>query len=332
MAVHRPETPVSAASDQPIRIGISSCLLGLEVRYDGRHKRDDFLVETLGRWVEWVSVCPEVELGMGIPREPVRLVRSGGELRMVGTESGVDHSRAMHRYAARRVSELAKLDLCGYVLKKGSPSCGMAGVKVHPARKGVTATGRGLYSDALTRALPHLPVEEEARLADRRLREHFIERIFACRRLRRLFCRRWTERELLAFHAAHELQLMAHSPTAAAADLQRLVKRRKSRPRAELRARYEAAFMNALAIPATPQLHANVLRHALRSFGTELDAVARGEVLDVIREYRSGRAPLIAALKLVRDHAHRLDVAHLKGQSYLEPTAAEMELRWNVKG
>ena len=168
----------------PVRIGISACLLGEEVRYDGGHKRDPFLTDILGPHVQWVPVCPEVEVGMGTPREPVNLYRSGNELRMVTAHTGHDYTEAMNRWADARLDELARADLSGYVLKSDSPSCGMERVKVF-GLDGVSArTGRGLFAEALLKRMPSLPVEDEVRLRDLRLRDDFLERVLAFRRRR----------------------------------------------------------------------------------------------------------------------------------------------------
>ena len=168
-----------------VRLGVSSCLLGERVRYDGGHKRDRFVVE-LGPFVEWVGVCPELESGMGVPRPAMRLVREAGELRLHEIESGRDHTGRMQRFAARRVLELRKLELCGYVLKRASPSCGMAGVPVYGKQGGERSDGRGLFARALLDAFPDLPIAEEGRLQDPALRDSFVERIFAYQRLREL--------------------------------------------------------------------------------------------------------------------------------------------------
>ena len=180
----------------PPRIGISACLLGEEVRYNGEHKRDPFLTDVIGPYVEWVPVCPEVEIGLGIPRPPLRLVRIGkGEesaIRMVTPETGADHTDAMRAYAERRVEELARAGLDGYILKKDSPSCGMERVKLYPAEGGpATREARGLFADVLLRRLPHLPVEEEERLHDARLCESFITRVFVHARRRQAEAAGW---------------------------------------------------------------------------------------------------------------------------------------------
>jgi FdhD protein len=162
-----------------LRIGISSCLLGDEVRFDGGHKRDSALIETLDPFVEWVRVCPEVELGLGVPREPVRLVSAGAGIRMVGLQTRIDHTDAMREYAERRVAELARADLSGYVLKAKSPSCGLHGVNVYDEAGAAAGTGMGLFAAALRAGLPDLPVEDEAGLADAAVREAFLQRAMA---------------------------------------------------------------------------------------------------------------------------------------------------------
>ena len=225
-------------AEHPIRLGVSSCLLGNEVRFDGGHKRDRFVTDLLGKFVEWVPVCPEVEVGMDTPRPALRLVRDGEDVRMVEIKSGLDHTDAMERYSARRTRELRGLDLCGYILKKNSPSCGMTRVKVYEEQGMATRQGRGLYASVLMDAYPNLPVEDEGRLNDSKLRENFIERVFAYQRLTSLFLGRWTRGQVVAFHTAHKLQLMAHS-TVAYRELGRLVAELKQTPRAVFREEYE---------------------------------------------------------------------------------------------
>jgi len=267
-------------SDAPIRIGVSACLLGQEVRYDGGHKRDPFLVETFGRYVEWVHVCPEVEVGLGTPRDPIRLERDGKDVRLVNPKTGTDLTRKMRTYATRRVAGLRGQNLYGYILKKDSPSCGMERVRVYDGKGVPSRNGRGLFAEALLRRCPTLPVEEEGRLNDPRIRENFVERVFAYRRLRSLFRARWTIGDLVRFHTAHKLQLLSHSPKTYAV-LGRLVADAKPVPRARLRARYEAEFMKALSEIATPRRHANVLHHIVGHFRKLLDDESRRELLSL---------------------------------------------------
>jgi uncharacterized protein YbgA (DUF1722 family)/uncharacterized protein YbbK (DUF523 family) len=327
----KPVVPGTAAAnppDAPIRIGVSTCLLGEHVRFDGGHKRDPFLVETFGRYVEWVPVCPEVEAGLGVPRESMHLRRIVDQVCLVTTKTGIDYTNTMRRYAVRRVAGLAAHDLCGYVLKKNSPSCGMERVKTY-GRSGPVASGRGLFAEALLQAFPHLPVEEEGRLSDPRLRENFIERVFAYRRLRSVFGGRWTIGSLVAFHTAHKLQLMAHSPRLYA-ELGRLVAGAKGLARPALRASYEAQFMSALEVMATPKRHVNVLQHILGYFTDQLDSAARQELVELIDDYGRGVVPLVVPLTLVRHHVRHFAISYLQTQTYLEPHPKELMLRNHV--
>jgi uncharacterized protein YbgA (DUF1722 family)/uncharacterized protein YbbK (DUF523 family) len=317
-----------------VRVGVSSCLLGEKVRFDGQHKRDGFVVDQLGKHVEWVAVCPELEVGMGVPREPVRLIRlrAAPEPRMVGVKSGEDWTARMQRFAAARVRALDGEELSGFVLKAKSPSCGMTRVKLYDGDKTERApepAGVGLFAAALMQRFPNLPVEEEGRLCDARLRENFIERLFAYARLRRLWQTRWTLASLIAFHTAHKMALLAHSTDGYRA-LGRLVGIGKSLPRAELRDRYETEFMKTLGRPATPGRHANVLMHMLGHLTDHLDAGDRHEVLAAIEAQRGGQLPLIVPLTLVAHHARRLQTRYLLDQTYLHPHGDEIQLRNRV--
>ena len=313
----------------PLRIGISSCLLGETVRHDGGHKRDPYLVETLGRLVEWVPVCPEVEVGLGTPREPIRLVRDPGRaagVRLV-SRSGKQLTGRMQRFARGRLRALAGTGLCGYILKKDSPSCGLERVKVWNGDDGRAAerTGRGLFAAELLRQYPNLPVEEEGRLHDPVLRENFFERVFAYRRLRALLSGRWNVGALVRWHTTQKLALMAHSPVRYR-ELGRLVAEARDVPRAELTRRYEDEFMSAMRIRATRARHANALMHAVGHFKRRLDTASRDELLTVLEDYRLGLVPRIVPLTLVRHHARRLEVEYLLEQSYLNPHPKELAL------
>ena len=315
--------------DRPIRLGVSSCLLGNAVRYDGGHRRDPFVTELLGSFVEWVPVCPEVEVGMGTPRPALRLVGEGGEIRLREIASGRDHTRAMQRYAARRVRALRGLGLCGYVLKENSPSCGMARVKVYGERRASGAGSRGLFASQLMEVYPNLPVEDEGRLNDAKLRENFIERVFAYHRLCDLFRGRWTHGQLVAFHTAHELQLIAHAREPYR-ELGRLVASLAKRPRGEIREHYQRVFMAALTRVASRARNTNALQHAAGHLKKDLDASSRGELADLIRDYRLGLVPLVVPVTLLRHHARRLEVDYLNGQTFLEPHPKELMLRNHV--
>lgn len=319
--------------DDTLRIGASACLLGAEVRFDGQHKRSPFLTQQLAPFVTWVSVCPELEVGMGVPREPVRLVRGpGGRALMLANGSGTDWTARMNALSARRAEDLAAETLDGFVLKSKSPSCGMERVKVFPEPDARAAPGRdgvGLFARALMERLPNLPVEEEGRLEDARLRENFVERVFAHARLRRLFSPRWTLGGLVAFHTAHKMQLLAHS-TEGYRSLGRLVAGGRALPRGELRERYEREFMATLKKMSTPGRHANVLQHMLGQLSDDLDDGDRRELLSVVDDHRLGLVPLVVPVTLLRHHARRLGVSALLGQTYLEPHPKELMLRNHV--
>jgi uncharacterized protein YbgA (DUF1722 family)/uncharacterized protein YbbK (DUF523 family) len=314
---------------RPVRVGISACLLGEQVRYDGGHKRDAFLTQTFGRFVEWVPVCPEVECGFGTPREAMRLVRVARGVRLLTVKTANDLTAPMERFSRSRVSALAAEHLSGYVLKKDSPSCGLERVNVYDRHGAPVRSGRGLFAAALVEAFPHLPVEEEGRLADPRLRDNFVERVFAYGRLRGLFDGGWTVGDLVAFHTAHKLLLLAHAPEAYRR-LGRLVAGARGVPRRDLERRYVDAFMRALAQLATARRHTNVLQHMAGYFKDRLDAASRRELAEAIADYRRGLVPLVVPLTLIRHHVRALDLSYLAGQAYLDPHPKELMLRNHV--
>ncbi len=291
--------------------------------------RDDFLVHTLGEWVEWVPVCPELEMGLGVPRESLRLVDQQKQLRLVAPKSGSDHTDGMTAWARPKLEELAEFDLHGFVLKRASPSCGLFRVKVYSAKGIPAGQGRGIFADLLARAIPLLPMEEEGRLNDPRLRENFIERLFTYRR--------WQVVEedpspgaLVDFHSAHKLALMAHSPVAQV-ELGRIVAQSGRRPSAELAAEYGPKLMATMAEVATVRGHTNVLQHVQGFFKKELSAIDKAELLEVIEEYRLGRVPLVVPLTLFRHHLRHHEVPDwLHRQTYLNPYPRELMLRNHV--
>ncbi len=312
-----------------IRIGVSSCLLGEQVRWDGGHKRDPFVVDLLGLYFEWVPVCPEVEAGMGVPRETVQLTGKPENPRMIGTRSGRDWTSVMNRYALRRVREISHLDLSGYIFKKRSPSCGVERVPVYPGPgKPPELSGRGLFAAALCRQMPWLPVEEEGRLNDPQLRENFITRIFAFHRLQQLQ-RRFTVGRLVEFHTRHKYLLLAHDPRAYAA-LGRLVAQAKKVPAGQLKKQYAEALMTALKRPATPARHQNVLQHMLGFLRGSVPDAARRDIETAIRDYRRGLVPLIVPVTLMQHYARREKITYLEDQIYLNPHPRELMLRNHV--
>jgi uncharacterized protein YbgA (DUF1722 family)/uncharacterized protein YbbK (DUF523 family) len=317
------------AARRPIRVGISACLLGQAVRFDGGHKRDPFLTETFGAFVEWVPVCPEVESGFGTPRESMRLVRVDSDVRLLTVRTAVDLTGRMAAYARRRVAQLGAEDLSGYVLKKDSPSCGLERVKIYGTAGVPEKSGRGMFARRLVERFPALPVEEEGRLSDPRLRENFVERVFAYCRLRGLFGGRWNLAALVEFHTAHKLIVMAHSPEAYR-QLGRFVARARGVGRTDLERRYTEQFMSALAVIATPRRHVNVLQHMAGYFKRLLDAESKAELGAAIDDYRRGLVPLVVPMTLLRHHTRVHAVSYLAGQFYLAPHPKELMLRNHV--
>ena len=313
----------------PIRIGISSCLLGEKVRFDGGHKHDRYITSTLGEYFEWVPVCPEMEIGLGAPRETMRLEQGDGGVRLVMPKTGRDLTAAMLDYAIRRARKLEAEDLSGCILKSDSPSCGLFRVRVYAATGMPSRTGRGLFAEALAEHFPFLPIEEEGRLFDPRLRENWVERVFAYRRLQDLWGSRWTVRTLVEFHTAHKLTVLSHSP-AAYSDLGRLVAGAAAMPRAELRRQYHEGLMRALSVLATRGRHANVLQHMAGYVKKQLDEESRRELADLIDDYRRGEIPLIVPITLLKHYVRRYGVSYLSGQVYLNPHPKELALRNHV--
>ena len=306
-----------------IRLGISSCLVGEKVRYDGQHKRDDFVAEVLAQHFDLVPVCPEVEVGMGIPREPVRLVPGPSRVRMVGVKTNEDHTDQMSSWSKRRLGELAKLELGGYVFKKDSPSCGVRRVRIwHEGT--ATREGTGLFAAAFLERFPLIPVEEEGRLHDPALRESFIERVFALARVRSLGPRP-SRGALVAFHTREKMLLLAHGQGAYRA-LGRLVADAKSQAPGALFRSYEEAFATAIDKPATRKNHRNVFEHMLGFLKDALDAADKAELLEAIAAYARQEVPRIVPMTLLRHHVRKHGVAYLANQSYLEPHPRELML------
>jgi uncharacterized protein YbgA (DUF1722 family)/uncharacterized protein YbbK (DUF523 family) len=321
---------ISGSAPPRVRIGVSACLLGQEVRYNGGHKRDAFLTDVLSRYAEWVPVCPEVEIGLGTPRPAMRLVRIGRgdetEVRLVTPETGADHTDAMRAWAEQRAGELAAAELDGYVLKKDSPSCGMERVKLYPEEGGAPAKeARGLFAAALLHRLPHLPVEEEGRLNDPLLRENFIARVFVHARWREEEPR-WTRASLMRFHERHKFLLLARNQ----AGMRRLGRLLGASGRhdtaGELAGAYRGGLTEVMRRPPTRRGHTNVLQHMAGFVSDALDRDDREELRDTIDRYRRGLLPLIVPVTLIRHHVRRQGNAYLRDQVYLEPHPYELML------
>jgi len=287
------------------KLGISACLLGQKVRYDGGHKSDLFLTELFGKFIEWIPICPEVEVGMGVPREPVRLVGTTTDPRMIAEKSGRDWTSAMKRFASQRTRDIAEKHVSGYIFKKNSPSCGMERVRIYDSKGLAERRGRGLFAAALMDHWPLLPVEEEGRLNDLKLRENFIERVFAYHRWLQVTSIRKSPGALVRFHTSHKYLLLAHSQRHYR-QLRRLVAVAKQKSPAVLYDDYARIFMAALAVHATEKSHANVLDHMTGYFSKQLTAAERQELVQLIGDFRRQLIPLIVPITLIRHYSKKI--------------------------
>ena len=266
---------------------------------------------------------------MGVPRETVRLVGAHTEPRMIAEKSGKDWTAAMNRFAAKRLREINAMELSGYILKKGSPSCGMERVRIYNSKGMPEQRGRGLFATAIMRHQPLLPVEEEGRLNDLTLRENFIERVFAYHRWQQASAERKTAGALVRFHTCHKYLLLAHSQSHYR-QLGRLVATVKQTSAAVAYDDYGRLFMEALAVHATEKTHANVLDHMMGYFSQQLTPSERQELVQLIGDFRRRLVPLIAPLTLVRHYVYKYQIEYLQGQLYLEPNPKELMLRNHV--
>ena len=316
-------------NEQP-RVGISQCLLGDEVRYDGGHKRDVFLTDVLAPFVEWVPVCPEVEAGLGTPREAMHLAGDPDAPRLLTIRTKVDHTDTLKNFSQRRVKELRERDLDGYIFKKNSPSCGVHRVKVYTEKGHPDKQGTGIFSAAMQEAFPLLPVEEEGRLNDAPIRENFIVRIFCYRRWKtQVQQQRITRGMIVDFHARHKYLLLTHSRSHYH-NLGQLVAKAGNYTPSDLANRYGALFMDALKTKATVRKHVNVLQHLAGHFTKKLSTIERAELQDTIQDYYKHLTPLAVPLTLIKHYVRIFAVPYLIDQVYLNPHPKELMLRNHV--
>ncbi len=312
-----------------IRLGISSCLLGEKVRYDGGHKLDRYLTDILGAHVDYVPVCPEVEAGFGIPRETFRLTGNPEAPRLVTNKTMVDHTERMESWARKRVRELEKEDLCGFVFKSNSPSSGMERVKVYDANNVPRKAASGIFARIFMENYPLLPVEEEGRLHDPLLRENFIERIFTFLRWKQAMKAGRKISSLVEYHTRNKLLILSHSPRHYT-EMGRLVAKAKEHPFKEVESHYTRLLLEAMAVKATPARHVNVLQHIMGYFKKQLTPDEKTELAEVIGNYRAGLVPLIVPITLLNHYIRKFDEPYLKTQTYLNPHPAELKLRNHV--
>jgi len=312
-----------------VKLGISTCLLGENVRWNAGHKLDRFLANTLGQFVEFVPVCPEVEAGFGVPRESLRLVGDPEAPRLVTFKTKEDRTEPMLKWARRRVKELEKEDLCGFIFKSDSPSSGMIRVKVYSEKGMPQKKGVGMFAREFMTHFPLIPVEDDGRLHNPEIRENFIERIFTLRRWRQTLAIKANMGGLVEFHTCNKLLILSHSPKHAGL-LGKLVAQGKNLPIKELFTQYESSLMAALALKTTIKKNMNVLLHLIGYFKTQLTADEKQELLEVFEQYRRGFVPLIVPLSLINHYVRKYDQPYLKMQTYLNPHPVELKLRTHV--
>jgi uncharacterized protein YbgA (DUF1722 family)/uncharacterized protein YbbK (DUF523 family) len=311
---------------QEIKLGISACLLGQKVRFDGGHKLDRFLTETLGGYVQFVPVCPEMECGLGIPRESMRLVGDPQAPRLVTTRTRQDHTRRMLDWAAQKVKALEEENLCGFIFKSKSPSSGMERVKVY-GEKGVPAKeGVGVFARRFMAHFPLLPVEEEGRLHDPKLRETFIEQIFALKRWREAVAGPQSLGRLVDFHTQQKLLILSHSQKHYRL-MGQLVAQGKKTPLDALYNQYEALLMEALRLKTSIKKNVNVLQHLLGYFKKQLSGDEKQELLELIDAYGKDYLPLIVPITVINHYVRKYRQPYLGIQTYLNPHPLALKLR-----
>ena len=310
---------------EPLRLGVSACLLGAKVRFDGGHKRNRFIIEELGAHFEFVPFCPEVAIGMGTPRPPIRLVGELRAPRAVGSrDDSLDVTDALREYSAITAARLG--GLCGFVFKKDSPSCGMERVKVYSDTGMPHRDGLGIFARAVQEANPLLPVEEEGRLNDPGLRENFVSRVLVYARWQALRQQGLSKKGMIDFHTHHKLLLLAHSPSAYR-ELGFTLARLDNGPLDALADRYIGRVMQVLKTQASRKRHVNVLQHLLGYLRKQVDDVNRADLAGVIDDYRRGLVPLVVPITLLQHHFRRYPNPYISRQVYLDPHPRELMLR-----
>jgi uncharacterized protein YbgA (DUF1722 family)/uncharacterized protein YbbK (DUF523 family) len=314
---------------EKIKLGISTCLLGENVRYDGGHKLDRFLTDTLRQYIEYVPVCPEVECGLGVPRESMHLEGNPDSPRLVTIRTKQDMTDCMVQWAQKRVVQLEKKDLCGFIFKSDSPSSGMERIRVYnekgiPVKKGV-----GIFARIFMDHFSLLPVEDEGRLHDPELRENFIERIFTLKRWREVLGKKESRGNVVDFHTKHKLLILSHSPKHYQM-MGKLVAQAKNLPLKELYQEYQTLLMESLGLKTTPKKNANILQHMMGYFKEQLSSDEKQELLEVIDLYRKEIIPLIVPITLINHYVRKYDQPYLKKQIYLNPHPLELQLRNHV--
>ncbi len=314
-----------------IKIGVSSCLIGEKVRWNGDHKQNRYVKDTLSQYFEYVPVCPEVEVGMGTPRETVALYGDLEKTKMISKKTQTDWTSRMNKYSKDRIKRLGGEDLCGYIFKSKSPSCGLARIPVYDESDSSKARHRsGLFADAFMKANPLVPTEDEGRLTDPRFRENFIIRVFSFARLKsELLNRKARPGDIVKFHTRHKFLLLAHSRKHYQT-LGKIVAEVKDHPWNRVLSSYIFAFMEALTLKSTPKKNTDVLMHMMGFLKKLLTKEEKKDLLDAIEDYRNELIPLIVPVTLVRHQVKKHNIEYLLDQVYLNPHPKELMLRNHV--
>lgn len=312
-----------------IPVGISTCLLGKEVRHDGGHKHSRYCTQVLSQHFDFRSICPELEAGLGVPRPAIHLREYPDGMRLLEAKSSTDHTGAMQAFTDRILPDLA--DLRGYILMAKSPSCGMERIKVHnPEGQVVRRDGQGMFAAALMRAYPLMPVEEEGRLNDDTLRENFIERVFAYDDwMRNVAGEHLSAKALIGFHTRHKFQLLAHSEKIYR-QLGPMLSDLKSDALETIATRYIQAFMDAMTKKVSRGSHINVMQHLMGYLRDAMEGEDRKVLIEQIEAYGRGEVPLIVPMTLLRMAQRREPADYLRLQQYLSPYPDELGLRNKV--
>ena len=315
---------------EKIKIGMSSCLLGEEVRWDGDHKHDQYVRDVLGSYFDYVSICPEVDVGMGVPRETVALYGTLENPKMITKRSKTDWTKKMNHYTKDRIHELTKENLCGYVFKGKSPSCGIGKVPIYSEfGSSRMRHGSGMFASSFVKVFPLVPVEDERRLHDPVIREKFIVRIFCFHRLQLLVRKSFSIGSLVRFHTRHKFLILSHSRKKYD-DMGELVANAKKIKTAELKTRYSKLFMEALTYKSTPKKNTDVLLHMTGFLKKILTREEKKNILSVIEDYRNELLPLVVPVTLIYHQAKKHNIEYLLDQVYLNPHPKELMLRNHV--
>ena len=312
--------------DEKINIGISSCLLGEKVRFDGSHKHERYLTGTLGEFFHWVPTCPEVAIGLPVPRPTIRLQSSEDGPRLIEPKAGTDLTDKMAKYARKRAKELQSSEIYGYILKSKSPSCGMARIKIYKGHGVRPATnGQGVFAKELGEVNPDLPIEEEGRLMDYVLRENWVRRVFAYYAFKNQVAKRPTVGKMVGFHSRYKFSILSHCE-ASYRELGQIVAGAKQKGALTASKEYQGIMMAAMKKRATKAKHVNVMEHLFGFFKKVLDKKVRDEIRQSIQDYKKGYVSMIVPVTLLRHYANMLEIEYLQSQSYLNPHPKQLAL------